>query len=327
VTNDPNDLLGRQLGQYTLDQLAGQGGFAWVFSGRRSGDGLPVAVKVLKPRYSGDEQFEGRFRNESEVASKLRHPNIVRILEIGSDSGLTFFAMDHYPKSLATLLRSEGTLPEDRLIRLATEVSDGLAYAHNAGVIHRDIKVDNILMSEEGTAVITDFGIARAVSGYATATGVDMTIGTPQYISPEQAQGRKLDGRTDLYSLGVTLYRSATGEPPFHSADWYELARMHVEDRPQPPSSIVPGLSERFERVILKCLAKHPDDRYDSAATLVDELRALDDSNRRTSSFGMAARTSAGAPKPATGGRPMVRGLLAVLLVVAIALAVVLLGG
>jgi serine/threonine-protein kinase len=329
VTNDPNDLLGRQLGPYSIERLVGQGGFAWVFAGTRTTDGLPVALKVLKPRFGGDEQFEGRFRNESQIASQLHHPHIVRILEVGSTGGFTFFSMDYYPDSLTTLLR-RGVLDPDALTRIAIQVADGLAFAHEAGVIHRDIKVDNILLTADGSAVISDFGIARAVSGYATATGVDMTIGTPQYISPEQAQGRTLDGRTDLYSLGVTLYRAATGQPPFQSADWFELARMHVEDRPTPPTTHRPDLNPRLERVILKCLAKHPDDRYPSAAALVDELRAIADRDRRTSSFGMPARTSrvAQPAAPSRGRRHSWLALLAAILLVAlIAAAVVLLGG
>jgi serine/threonine-protein kinase len=138
--------------------------------------------------------------------------------------------------------------------------------------VHRDIKPDNILLTDAGEAVLTDFGIARAISGYVAATGFNMTIGTPHYISPEQAQGRPLDGRSDLYSLGITLYRAATGELPFKSKDWFDLARMHVEAKPEPPRSLRPELMRRLERIILKCLAKHPDDRYETADALIKDL-------------------------------------------------------
>jgi len=147
--------------------------------------------------------------------------------------------------------------------------------------------VDNILYRADGTAVLADFGIARAVSGYASATGVNMTIGTPHYLSPEQAQGRPLDGRSDLYALGVTLYKAATGDLPFRSTDWFELARMHVEDPPDPPRLRRPELSRRLEKVILKCLAKHPDDRYASAGEFAQEIREM--GKKKTEQIGVFA--------------------------------------
>jgi len=322
-------LLGETIGPFKVERLIGQGGFAWVFAGRRTADGTPVALKVLKPRYAGDSQFETRFRNEARVASELRHPNIVRILDIGKTGEATYFAMDLYSSSLATRLARDGPLPEADLLRIARDVTSALAFAHAGGIIHRDIKVDNILFTGDGTAVIADFGIARAVSGYATATGVNMTIGTPHYVSPEQAQGCPLDGRSDLYALGVTLYKAATGELPFRSSDWFELARMHVEDQPEPPRQLRPDLSKRAERIILKCLAKHPDDRYASADDLLAELNAIEEVSRHTTSFGRTAVQAAA--RPATRGLPanLGRWLLpaaAVLVVVLVALLVVVLG-
>ncbi|MFQ5703577.1 MAG: serine/threonine protein kinase [Gemmatimonadales bacterium] len=284
---DSTALIGRSIGPYVPHRLIGAGGFSWVFAAHHS-DGREVALKVLKPRYAGDKEFETRFRNESDFASQLTHPNVARILDIGQDQGFTYFSMDLYPDSLTSQIEREGTLGEAALVRIATDVAKALAFAHENGIIHRDIKVDNILLNERGDAVISDFGIARAVSGYVSATGVNMTIGTPQYISPEQAQGRKLDGRSDLYALGVTLYKATTGELPFRSSDWFELARMHVEDLPIPPREKRPDISARFERIILRCLAKHPDDRYESAKVLIDELNHIADKLRRTSMFGTA---------------------------------------
>lgn len=269
------DLVGKSIGRYTVDRLLGQGGFAWVYAAHRTSDGETVALKVLKPRYAGDKQFETRFRNESEVASELKHANIVRILEVGQDDDNTFFAMDLYPDSLDSLLKRSGPLPEATLVGIARDISSALAFAHGAGIVHRDIKLDNIMLKSDGTAVLADFGIARAVSGYARSTGVNMTIGTPLYISPEQAQGMDLDGRSDIYALGVTLYKGATGDVPFHATDWYELARMHIEDPPQPPRAKRPDLSKGLEKVILRCLAKHPDDRYQTVEALLDELKLV----------------------------------------------------
>jgi len=271
----PTDLVGRTVGPYDLERLLGQGGFAWVFRGREL-DGSPVAVKVLMPRYAGDPQFERRFRNEAETAAQLRHPNIIRIRFVARSGNYVYFGMDLCADSLAARLQREGPLPEADIVRIAGDVAQGLGFAHTQGVIHRDLKPDNILLHADGSAVISDFGIARALSGYVASTGVNMTIGTPQYLSPEQAQGRPLDARVDLYALGVTLFKAATGEVPFTSSDWFELARMHVEDTPPSLRKKRPELSKRFERVVMKCLAKHPDDRYRDAAHLLADLGGKD---------------------------------------------------
>jgi serine/threonine-protein kinase len=262
---------GQRLGKYQLDRLLGQGGFAWVYSAHRD-DGNSFAVKVLKPRYATDPAFESRFRQEAAFAAGLVHPNIVHIEEVGFEEGIAFFAMDLHPDSLSARLARDTILPEPEAVQIAIGVAQALAFAHERSLVHRDIKPDNILLAAEGHPVLTDFGIARAVSGYVAATGFMMTVGTPAYISPEQAQGRPFDGRSDLYSLGITLYRMVTGEVPFRSKDWFELARMHVEDRPEPPRNRRPEISKRLERIVLRLLAKHPDDRHPSATALLDDL-------------------------------------------------------
>ena len=287
ATNAPTDLVGQTLGPYTLERLLGQGGFAWAFVGREQ-DGTPVAVKVLKPRYAGDSQFESRFRNESETAAKLEHPNIIHIRSVAKTGEHVYFAMDLCADSLGARIAREGPLGEEDILRLAHDIASALEFAHQQGVIHRDLKPDNVLIRSDGAAVLTDFGIARAVSGYVASTGVNMTIGTPHYLSPEQAQGRPLDQRVDFYALGVTLYKAATGEVPFSSNDWFELARMHVEDPPPSLRRRRPELSKRFERVVLKCLAKHPDDRYASAAELRVDLDEVEQKRRPTINLGAA---------------------------------------
>jgi len=271
----PTDLVGRTVGPYDLEGVLGQGGFAWVFRGREL-DGSPVAVKVLKPRYAGDPQFERRFRNEAEMAAQLQHPNIIRIRFVARSGGYVYFGMDLCADSLAARLEREGPLPELDIVQITEDVAQGLSFAHGRGVIHRDLKPDNILLRSDGSAVISDFGIARALSGHVASTGVDMAIGTPQYLSPEQAQGRPLDARVDFYALGITLFKAATGEVPFTSSDWFELARMHVEQAPPSLRKRRPELSRRFERVVMKCLAKHPDDRYRDAADLLADVGGKD---------------------------------------------------
>ena len=287
MTNAATDLVGRTLGPYSLERLLGQGGFAWAFVGREP-DGTPVAIKVLKPRYAGDAQFESRFRNESETAAKLEHPHIIRIRSVAKSGEHVYFAMDLCADSLGARIAREGPLPEEDLLRLARDMAAALEFAHRQGVIHRDLKPDNVLIRSDGAAVLTDFGIARAVSGYVASTGVNMTIGTPHYLSPEQAQGRPLDQRVDFYALGITLYKAATGELPFSSNDWFELARMHVEDPPPSLRKKRPELSKRFERVVMKCLAKHPDDRYANAAELRADLDEVEQKQRPTATVGVA---------------------------------------
>jgi serine/threonine protein kinase len=240
-------------------------------------EGQPeVALKVLKPKYAGDKQFTARFLNEAEVAGQLRHPNIIRILETGQEGDDVWFAMPRLKSSLDAALEGDNsTMPEADVARVARDIARGLAFAHDTGVIHRDIKPQNILFNDDGMAVLTDFGIAKAVAGYVGSTGKQMVLGTPHYISPEQARGMPLDGRTDIYALGVTMYRAATGDLPFRSSDLYELARLHVEEPPAPPRSKRPELSKPFERIILTCLAKDREERYLSAAALADELDTL----------------------------------------------------
>ncbi len=271
MTHTPTDLVDHTIGPYHLERLLGQGGFAWVFVGREL-DGTPVAVKILKPRYAADPQFEIRFRNEAETAAKLDHPNIIRIRFVARSGDYVYFAMDLCTDSLGARLAREGPLAERDIVAVAADVARGLDFAHRQGVVHRDLKPDNILIHSDGSAVISDFGIARAVSGYVASTGVNMTIGTPHYLSPEQAQGRPVDQRADFYALGITLYKAATGEVPFTSTDWFELARLHVEAPPPSLRKKRPELSKRFERVVMKCLAKHPDDRYADAAALLADL-------------------------------------------------------
>ena len=267
--------LGQTLGKYRIEELIGSGGFAWVYKAFDPELEIHVALKVLKPQFAGDETFEHRFRREAATAAKLRHPNIIKIYSVGRDGEAVYFAMDYYPSGLAERLEVASSLPEEFVIRVGVDVAQALGYAHREGVIHRDIKVDNILFDAHGNAVVADFGIARALSGYSNQTGTNMVVGTPQYFAPEQARAKPLDGRADIYSLGVTLYRAATGRLPFEGDDWYEIARQHVEEPPPPPRSINPDLTPAFEAAILHCLQKQADDRPATGELLAQELVTL----------------------------------------------------
>ncbi len=271
----PERYLGQTLGKYRIDAVIGSGGFAWVYKAFDPELEIPVALKILKPQYAGDESFEQRFRREASTAARLRHPNIINIFAVGKENGAVYFAMDYLPQGLADRLSVMTTLPESMLIRMAIDVSSALGFAHREGVIHRDIKTDNILFDEHGNAVVADFGIARAVAGYAEQTGTNMVMGTPQYFAPEQARGLSLDGRADIYSLGVTLFKAATGALPFTGEDWYEIARQHVEEKPPRVRSLNASISRELEDVILRCLEKNPDDRYPSGEAMCEDLASI----------------------------------------------------
>ena len=281
----PERYLGQTLGKYRIDAIIGSGGFAWVYKAWDPELEIPVALKILKPQYAGDPLFEQRFRREASTAARLRHPNIVKIYTVGREDEAVYFAMDFLPQGLADRLNVMTTLPESMLIRMAIDVASALGFAHREGVIHRDIKTDNILFDDHGNAIVADFGIARAVSGYSEQTGTNMVVGTPQYFSPEQARGQALDGRADLYSLGVTLFKAATGVLPFTGDDWYEIARQHVEEKPPRPRTINPTLSKELEEIILQCLEKDPEDRFASGEHMCEALLHLLQERGETASF------------------------------------------
>ncbi len=271
----PERYVGETLGKYQIEAVVGTGGFAWVYRAFDPDLEIPVALKVLKPQYAGDETFESRFRREASTAAKLRHPNIIKIFAVGKERGAVYFAMDYLPHGLADRLDVMAVLPEPMLIRLGIDVARALGYAHREGVVHRDIKTDNILFDDHGNAVVADFGIARAVVNHAKQTGTNMVVGTPQYFAPEQARGQVLDGRADIYALGVTLYRAATGALPFNGDDWYEIARQHVETKPEKPRTLNATLSRDLQHVIMRCLEKEPAERYATGEELAEALEAI----------------------------------------------------
>jgi serine/threonine protein kinase len=271
----PERYLGQTLGKYRIESLLGSGGFAWVFKGHDPELDIPVAIKVLKPQFAGDQAVVDRFKREASTAARLRHPNIIKIYAVGRENDAVYFVMDYLPSGLANRLETTQSLPEDYVLRVGVDVARALGFAHREGVIHRDIKVDNILFDSHGNAVVADFGIARALSGYTNQTGTNMVVGTPQYFAPEQARAKPLDGRADLYSLGVTLFRAATGRLPFEGEDWYEIARQHVEEPAPLARSVNPALSPEFEAIVLQCMAKAPDDRPATGEVLADTISEI----------------------------------------------------
>jgi len=271
----PDRYLGRTIGKYRVIRHLGTGAFSWVYEAVDQDLEIPVALKILRPEFAGEAIAEGRFRREAATAAKLRHPHIVTVRDVGLVDGAAFVAMDLYPLTLGRRLTLLGRLPERDVVHLGIGIAAALSVAHASQIVHRDIKPDNILLDANGEAVVADFGLARALAASTSPADTNAVQGTPHYFSPEQARGIELDGRSDLYSLGVTLYRAATGFLPFEGDDWYAIARQHVETPPPPPRSRVPDLSPEFEALLLRLLAKDPAHRYASALHVVDALAAL----------------------------------------------------
>ena len=267
-------LAGQTLDHYKLVEQIGQGGMATVFRAIDTRSQDVVAVKVLSPTITGDKRFVKRFRREAEIVKQhLKHPYIVPVIAYGQTQGMVYLVMP--------FIRGE-TL-SDRLIRAGLtereaglwigQIADALQFAHRKGVIHRDIKPANIILTDSGDAVLSDFGLAREVEGSGTLTG-SMLMGTPAFVSPEQAKGEKLDQRSDQYSLGVILYLISTGRLPFDSDSPMTLVLMHIQNRVPPPRQHNPRLQPAVERVILKSLAKDPDERFKDVASMAKAYQA-----------------------------------------------------
>src|ERR1700730_12293528 len=290
-TKTPRVLSGR----YELSHLVARGGMAEVYRARDQLLAPPVALKVLFHELSVDRSFVERFRREAQAAANLSHPNIVPVFDWGEDNGTYFIVMEFVDgRALSSILRTAGPLHPDRAAEIAADVAGALSYAHRHGVGHRDVKPGNVLITEEGTIKVTDFGIARAVNTEESLTQTGAVMGTATYFSPEQAEGMGVDSRSDLYSLGVVLFEMVTGRPPFLGDTPVAVASKHVREHPPAPREVNPGVPPDLEAIILKCLAKSADHWYATGDDLrIDLLRFRE---------GRAV----GAASPVTGQHPSV---------------------
>ncbi|NPV57656.1 MAG: serine/threonine protein kinase [Anaerolineae bacterium] len=267
--NGVNNSVPTLANRYQLLQTLGSGGMAVVYRGRDIELERPVAVKVLRQNYSKDPAFRERFRQEARAAANLSHPNIVTVHDFGLDNGRLFIVMEYMPGTdLKTLIRENKRFLIQDALRLVIQAAAGIGYAHRAGLVHCDIKPQNMLVSPDSRLKVTDFGIARALSTIHPDEHSEVVWGSPQYFSPEQAAGMAPSPSSDVYSLGVILYELVCGELPFTSKDPNELARMHRDISPTPPRSINPAIPVALEQIILKVLSKEPASRYRTADQL-----------------------------------------------------------
>jgi serine/threonine protein kinase len=267
------DLTGKQLGPYQVVAPLGEGGMAAVFRAYQPGMERYVALKVLPRQFAEDPEFSARFHREARILAQLQHPHILPVFDYGQVEGYSFIVMPFVPSGTLTDSLTGEPLPLPRIRQVISQVGDALHYAHARSLIHRDVKPSNILIDESGNCLLTDFGLARMVEASANLTATGTVLGTPAYMSPEQGSGRRIDARSDIYSLGITLYEMATGRVPYKAETPVAVVFMHASAPLPPPRKVNPDLPEAVERVILKALAKNPDDRYQTAEDMVAALK------------------------------------------------------
>ena len=266
--------VGENVGPYRIIEQLGQGGMATVFKAYHASLDRYVALKVLHPAFNQDPNFEARFQREARVVAKLEHPNIVPIYDYAEHEKRPYLVMKFIEGITLKARMDQGSLSSDEITRIVDAVGSALAYAHKQGVLHRDIKPSNVLMATDGQIYLADFGLARIAQSGESTLSSDMIMGTPQYISPEQAMGKAdLDQRTDLYSFGVMLYEMVVGKVPFNADTPFSIIHDHIYSPLPLPGVVNPSVPEPVERVLLKALAKERDDRFDDATRLVEAFK------------------------------------------------------
>lgn len=286
--------------RYEIIERLGEGGMAIVYRAKDRVLGRRVAIKVLRPQFAADTDFVERFRREAQAAASLSHPNVVNIFDVGTDGEVHFIVMEYVEgRNLKQTLREDGPMPARKALLIGQEVCRALEAAHAQGLIHRDIKPHNILVTKDCQVKVTDFGIARAASS-ATLTHTGTMIGSVHYLSPEQATGKQVGVFSDIYSVGVLLYEMITGKVPFDGDSPVAVALKHLQDEPTSPRVSVPDLPEPLEALILRSMAKDPAQRYATISELLAELRTV----AATLTSGDVSDPPAGIPKIAAAPVP-----------------------
>lgn len=275
-------LLGKILGgRYELIEKIGAGGMAIVYKARCHLLNRYVAVKILRPELVEDENFVKRFKRESQAAASLSHPNIVNVYDVGQEDGIYYIVMEYVcGKTLKDYVREKGKLDSREAIKIALQIAAALEHAHKNGIVHRDIKPQNILIGDDYTVKVADFGIARAVTSTTITLAGSNVVGSVHYFSPEQARGGYTDAKSDIYSLGIVLYEMVTGTLPFEGDTAVSVAIKHIQEKVKPPGEINPGIYKSLQDIIQKAIEKQPERRYQSAGQMIEDLkRALEEPN------------------------------------------------
>jgi len=303
-------------GRYEIIEEIGRGGMAIVYLAKCMVLNRYVGIKVLRPEYRDDAEFIKRFKIEAQSAGSLSHPNIVSIYDVGNEDDIEYIVMEYVEGiTLKQYLSTKGVLPWKEAVDFASQISSGLEHAHKKGIVHKDIKPENIIITKEGILKITDFGIAKALNQGTIATG-GLTMGSVHYFSPEQARGGFTDAKTDLYSLGILLYEMVTGKLPFEGDSAISVAMQHLEKPPVRPSIYNPSIPRGLEAVILKAMKKEQSERYQSATQMLIDLKKVyvgtevryEDDAGYTKKFTPVTPSNGKRPNGANGGRPGANG-------------------
>ena len=264
-------------GRYELFERIGEGGMSVVYKAKDKLLNRFVAIKILKPQFINDHKFIDSFRRESQAAASMSHPNIVNIYDVGREGNIHYIVMELIEgRTLSDYIKDHGQMSYPKVIALSKQIAAALAFAHKNHIIHRDVKPHNVMITPNGTAKITDFGIAKAVNSATIVDNTDGIIGSVHYFSPEQARGGYVDEKSDIYSLGIVMYEMLTGRVPFDGDNPVNIALMHINGEMVPPSKLVDGVPPALEHIILKCTDKYPVNRYASADELIEALNNLE---------------------------------------------------
>jgi serine/threonine protein kinase len=292
MINNEKDLTGKQLSNYKVIGMLGKGGMATVYKAHELSLNRVVALKVLSDQLSEDKDYIKRFEREAQAAAQLNHPNIVQVYAIGEEKGVHYFAMEYIKgKSLAEIMKEEGVMAPEKAVAIIKQAADALGEAHGVGLVHRDIKPSNIMIDAAGRPKVTDFGIAYISTAQTKLTREGSIIGTPEYLSPEQCEGKIVDGRSDIYSLGVTLYELLTGKTPYEADTPVSMLMKIVKGDFPPISEIKPDVPPAIRKIVEKMMQTDPNKRYGSMAEVIKDFNEYEKS--LSASAGPAARMPA----------------------------------